>query len=214
MWEKELSNSYVLNLLSWRSLKISVTFYSLTSPPESCRLTIIFISETHYINSLMRIGLIGCPPQGTTRREHHFATIAMSEIISIFSKYVYTMFVLHQAAQFSIYFLGRKISSVALPWRPWLRMHNWGIEKEEKSPAPCGNRTHDLKSFAPQGCDLCCAATTAINNSGRQNFLTDATFFIFIFFRWRTTFFLLFNHHRAIQEEQNVTYPQKKSQRK
>ena len=54
--------------------------------------------------------------------------------------------------------LWKKICSVAPHWETWLRMHYWGIEREEKIPAPGGNRTHDLKNFARQECalPLCC----------------------------------------------------------
>ena len=37
------------------------------------------------------------------------------------------------------HFLLRKISSAAPPWGTWLRTHYWGIEREEKSPAPGGS---------------------------------------------------------------------------
>ena len=38
----------------------------------------------------------------------------------------------HQAEQLSIYFVWKKISSVAPPWGTWLRTHYWGKEREEE----------------------------------------------------------------------------------
>ena len=51
-------------------------------------------------------------------------------------------------------FLCKKNRFVAPPWGIWLRTHFWGIEREEENPAPCGNQTLDLKSFALQACAL------------------------------------------------------------
>ena len=58
-----------------------------------------------------------------------------------------------QVAKRSIHFKG-KIKNVAPPRGTWLRTHLWGREREEKSTTPSGNRTHDLKSSAPQECAL------------------------------------------------------------
>ena len=60
------------------------------------------------------------------------------------------MLVSPQAAQLSSHFLLRKISSAASPWETWLRMLYREMEREEKSPAPGGYQTHNLKSIASQ----------------------------------------------------------------
>ena len=67
------------------------------------------------------------------------------------TKFFGQMVVSSQATQLSIHFLFRKISSVAPLWGTWLRTHYWGIEIEEKSTVPSGNRTHELKSFCSAG---------------------------------------------------------------
>ena len=51
---------------------------------------------------------------------------------NFFAKSVLFMLYLPQAVQLSIHFLLRKISSVAPPWRTWLRTHYWGIERRKK----------------------------------------------------------------------------------
>ena len=67
--------------------------------------------------------------------------------------------VLPQAARLSIYFCERK--SVVLHLLEDLindKLLRW-LEEKKKSPAPGGNRTHNLESFAPQAYALLCATT-------------------------------------------------------
>ena len=51
-------------------------------------------------------------------------------------------------------FLWKKLTSVAPPRGIWLKIHYWGIGRKEKSPAPGGNQTHNLKSFGLEACAL------------------------------------------------------------
>ena len=70
-----------------------------------------------------------------------------------FAKSVHIMLVLPPAAQLNVHFWPR-ISSAAPPWGTWFRTHYWGIDRDEKIPAPGGNWTLDLMSFALRTCAL------------------------------------------------------------
>ena len=74
------------------------------------------------------------------------------------------MLVSPQAAQLSIHFLLKKISSVAPPWGTWLRTHYLGIEREEIAQCSVEIKPTTSRTLLRQ-CVLYRCATTAANSS-------------------------------------------------
>ena len=75
------------------------------------------------------------------------------------------MLVSPQAAQLSVHFLLRKISSVASPWGTWLRTHYWRIEKEGKKQHLVGIELTTSRVLLHRHVLNHCATTAAQANS-------------------------------------------------
>ena len=71
------------------------------------------------------------------------------------------MLLLPQAAQLSIHFLFRKISSAAPPWGSWLRTYYQEIEREEKALHPAGTEPTTSRVLLHRPVLYRCATTTA-----------------------------------------------------